>query len=185
MSTSSTEQTTVATPPAAAAESNLCQRLAKGDEPAFTELYDMYAGILYRTAYGILGCTAEAQDAVQETFVALARYRSRLTGVDSLKAYLYTILRRAAGRIGSRRTRRDQAIESLANEPVDTGDDDGGRRLRQALASLPDDQAEVVALKIGSGMTYAEIAEALSISPNTAASRYRYALDKIRADYGR
>jgi len=48
------------------------------------------------------------------------------------------------------------------------------------LAALPLEQKAVVALKIWEEMTFAEIAIALDISPNTAASRYRYALDKLR-----
>lgn len=52
--------------------------------------------------------------------------------------------------------------------------------LEMALASLPTEQREVIALKIDGGLTFAHIAEILNISPNTAASRYRYALQKLR-----
>jgi RNA polymerase sigma-70 factor (ECF subfamily) len=53
--------------------------------------------------------------------------------------------------------------------------------LDHALALLPDDQREVIALKIDGGLTFAQIADVLNISPNTAASRYRYALEKLRS----
>ena len=52
------------------------------------------------------------------------------------------------------------------------------------VARLPQEQREVVALKIDGGLTFAEIGEALSISANTAASRYRYALEKLRDSLG-
>ena len=54
-------------------------------------------------------------------------------------------------------------------------------RLDEAFSQLPENQATVVQLKLWQGMTFAEIAEAQSISPNTAASQYRYGLNKLRA----
>jgi RNA polymerase sigma-70 factor (ECF subfamily) len=46
---------------------------------------------------------------------------------------------------------------------------------------LPPEQREIIDLKIEGGLTFGEIATLLSISPNTAASRYGYALEKLRA----
>ena len=48
------------------------------------------------------------------------------------------------------------------------------------MATLPDAQREVMALKFQGGLTFAEIAAAMGTSLNTAASRYRYAIDKLR-----
>jgi RNA polymerase sigma-70 factor (ECF subfamily) len=61
-------------------------------------------------------------------------------------------------------------------EPVAETSDD----LMPALASLPIEQQEVIAMKINSELTFAQIADILHVSPNTAASRYRYALEKLR-----
>jgi RNA polymerase sigma-70 factor (ECF subfamily) len=52
--------------------------------------------------------------------------------------------------------------------------------LAVALGELPEEQRAVVHLKLWEGLTFEEIAEALEISANTAASRYRYGLDKLR-----
>jgi RNA polymerase sigma-70 factor (ECF subfamily) len=52
--------------------------------------------------------------------------------------------------------------------------------LRAAIHTLPVEQRDVVALKIDGELTFGEIGAALGISPNTAASRYRYALEKLR-----
>jgi RNA polymerase sigma-70 factor (ECF subfamily) len=56
--------------------------------------------------------------------------------------------------------------------------------LAAAVAALPDAQREVVALKIDAGLTFAEIAAVTGTSLNTAASRYRYALEKLRTALG-
>ena len=52
--------------------------------------------------------------------------------------------------------------------------------LQSALASLPDEQREVVVLKIWGQLTFEEAAAVIGVSPNTAASRYRYALEKLK-----
>ncbi len=56
----------------------------------------------------------------------------------------------------------------------------GERNLRRALADLPHDQREIVVLHIWGDLTFSQIADLLSINSNTAASRYRYALGKLR-----
>ena len=56
--------------------------------------------------------------------------------------------------------------------------------IRDALGSLPPEQREVVILKVWHGLTFAEIGAALDIPDNTAASRYRYALQKLRRELG-
>ena len=53
-------------------------------------------------------------------------------------------------------------------------------QLLQGLAALTDDQREVTVLHIWAELTFQQIGEVLRISPNTAASRYRYALAKLR-----
>lgn len=56
--------------------------------------------------------------------------------------------------------------------------------IREALTDLPPEQREVVVLKVWQGRTFDEIGRLLGISPNTASSRYRYALEKLRAALG-
>ena len=58
-------------------------------------------------------------------------------------------------------------------------DDEDATRLRDAVQNLSPKLREVVVMKSWGGLTFAEISEALAISPNTAASRYRYALEQL------
>lgn len=158
--------------------------LAAGREEAFAALYDRYAGRMVRTALGWLGRREDAEDAVQEVFAALVRSRQKLAGVNDLAAYLFTALRRAAGRIAEHRGREPAGSEAArqAVQPADRPPE-GPRaeRLARALRALPAEQREVIALKIDGGLTFGQIAEVTGVSPNTAASRYRYALEKLRA----
>ena len=142
---------------------------------------------LYRAAVGMLGRREDAEDTVQEVFMAVLKAQPRLTESQDLTAYLFTALRRAAGRCAARRargpvlpkrrsTRRQLRPAKAMIAPARTAE-----RLQRALLALPAEQREVIALKIDGELTFAQIAQVMGVSINTAASRYRYALEKLRA----
>jgi len=96
-----------------------------------------------------------------------------------------TSIRRAALDL-LRRTDRRAAREKVVGEEADTvawfepEADPRLASLADSLRLLPDEQREVVVLKVWGDLTFDEIGEQLSISPNTAASRWRYAMDSLR-----
>ena len=174
----------------------LSQSLAAGDREAFAALYDRLGLRLFATARTMLASPAEAEDVVQDLFVELARMRHRLAAVDDLDGYLFTMLRHAVSRRLRRRSLARRVLDRLGRERLGGGrlGSDGfaaapaqlpaeppDEALAAAVAALPAAQREVVALKIDGGLTFAEIAAVLGTSANTAASRYRYALEKLRA----
>lgn len=163
----------------------LAESLAAGDPEAFGALYDRLARRLLGAARTMTGSTLDAEDAVQDVFVELARGRKRLAGIADLEAYMFTMLRNAVRRRGRRAAINRRAILAIAeahrvagaySAAAELPDDE----LATAIATLPSDQRDVVALKIDGGLTFAEIANVMGTSLNTAASRYRYALDKLR-----
>ena len=164
----------------------LLRGLAAGDEESFGLLFDRFGSRLYGVALSMLGSREDAEDAVQELFVGLVRWRSRLAEVDDLEGYLFVCLRHAVARRATRRGRQPQSWD-----PVQLGELVADRRgappagdverLERALQGLPAAQREAIALKIEGSLTFAQIGRVLDISPNTAASRYRYALGRLRA----
>jgi RNA polymerase sigma-70 factor (ECF subfamily) len=130
-----------------------------------------------------VGRRADAEDAVQEAFIRAWKSRQR---VADPVAYLYASVKHAALDIvrgQNRRQRREEATTRGEATPLLVcGLEQDERRvaIEAALASLPRDQAEVLVMKIWGGLTMPRIAAALEISANTAASRYRYALAKLR-----
>jgi RNA polymerase sigma-70 factor (ECF subfamily) len=157
--------------------------IAAGREEALAAVYDRFAPRLLAAAWGMLGSREEAEDAVQEVFLNLVRSRATLKHVGSLQGYLFTALRHAATRRWSRRARERAPADLGAAERAaapDAAPAEPSGRLERALQTLPPEQREVVALKIDGGLTFAEIAAVLGTSINTAASRYRYALEKLR-----
>ena len=165
----------------------LSESLAAGDGEAFAALYDRLGLRLLNTARTMLASTTEAEDVVHDLFVELARVRHRLAAVTDLDGYVFTMLRHAVARRLRRRSLAQRTIERLGRERVATGGfstppvEMHDEALAAAVAALPAAQREVVALKIDGGLTFAEIAAVLGTSLNTAASRYRYALEKLRA----
>ena len=165
---------------------SLLDALASGHTEAISALYDRFSQRLYRTAWGMLGSQEDAEDAVQEVFVALVRSRVRLEEVEDMTAYLFTTLRRAAGRLAKRRA-KEPAVSDEAVRQAAARSGHGERsvvqseRLERALGALPCEQREVIAMKIDGELSFAQISQATGVSINTAASRYRYALEKLRA----
>lgn len=141
--------------------------------------YQRYGSALLLFATALAGERSRAQDAVQHVFLKLLESGSLRDALDA-KAYLFTCVRNAV--LNDRKARRhDVALEpeSAWFEPPHR-DFAAELNLRRALWELPEDQREVTILHVWAELTFAQIAEVLSISANTAASRYRYALAKLR-----
>jgi RNA polymerase sigma-70 factor (ECF subfamily) len=125
---------------------------------------------------------ADAEDIVQEAFVKFWRRHHDITN----RGLLYATVRSIALdfiRRDSRRARREATALSDTEQSVQPEfeiEDDSQRALVAALDLLPAEQREVLVMKIWNDLTFAEIASALEISQNTAASRYRYALAALK-----
>jgi RNA polymerase sigma-70 factor, ECF subfamily len=166
-------------------ERALAERLAAGDEQALEVIYDAYSRAVYRQALMLLGSAADAEDVLQEVFLKLVRRRG--SPVRDLTAYLLTAARHEACSILRRRGREtwDGTLEETDLAPVDAHADFAETdAVRAAVAALPESQRQVVILKFYDQMTFAEIARVARASINTVASRYRYALKRLREALG-
>ena len=138
----------------------------------------------------------DAEDIVQDALVKLVEKLEAgefVGGQEAWIPYLFTAIRRLAidlGRRDDRRRRREdvvgEEVESDQKESFhpwfesESSDDETRQLLEAGLKELPPKFAEVVVMKIWGERTFAEIGEALDISPNTAASRYRYGLEALK-----
>lgn len=126
--------------------------------------------------------TADAEDIVQEAFVRFWRKQHDIAN----RSLLYATVRSIALdflRRDSRRARRESTAVSEMDQtvqPLFAIEDESQRALVAALDILPNEQREVLVMKIWNELTFAEIAGVLEISQNTAASRYRYALAALK-----
>jgi len=154
----------------------------------FEKLYEAKAAplILYGRALGL--SHGEAEDVLQETFLALMQ----LPQLPSQPEHycLRSFRNRALNCKRSFWRRLTRELESHRWFEKSPGESPAERAAMNCLAELPPEQREVIVLKIWNQLTFEEIGGLLEISPNTAAGRYRYGLQKIKlrlegADYER
>jgi len=155
--------------------------------PELRRLYDGHAQPLYAFLLNLTRDEADTRDLLQDVFVKLARDPALLAGVRDERAFLIRLAHNAAIDLIRRRGTRDKTRERFAAEiisPFAQASDPDEQTFRAALSGalgeLPPDQRAVMHLKLWEGLTFEQIADALDIPLNTAASRYRYALDKLR-----
>ena len=142
-------------------------------------LYELKAAelILYGRALGL--SHGEAEDVLQETFVALVH---RGQQPEQPEHYLIRAFRNRA--LNYRRglwRRLARELEASRWFEMVEGETAAERAAMRCLAGLPADQREVIVLKIWNRCTFEAIGALLEISPNTAAGRYRYGLQKLKA----
>ncbi len=140
-------------------------------------LYDAKAAqlILYGRALGL--SHAEAEDVLQECFLALMRLKTVPLQLEHycMRAFRNRALNYRRGLL--RRLAREWNSRSwFESTPPDAREETAMRR----LADLPAEQREVIVLKIWHEYTFEEIGSLTGISPNTASARYRYGLQKLR-----
>lgn len=132
--------------------------------------------ILYGRALGLTH--GEAEDVLQETFIGLLKLMGRPNRPEHycVRAFRNRALnyRRSLWR---RLAREWESLRWFERTPDETPLESEAMK---ALAGLPRDQREAIVLKIWHTYTFEEIGTLLDISPNTAAGRYRYGLQKLR-----
>jgi len=155
--------------------------------PPLAALYDEHAPALFGFLLNFTRHESDARDALQEVFIKLVRSPGSMEGVREPRAFLLRLAHNVAIDQGRRRQTRDRyhaesgldVVELFA--PVPDPDRQAFQAaLSVALSELPAEQRAVVHLKLWEGLTFDRVAEVLEIPPNTAASRYRYGLDKLR-----
>jgi len=136
---------------------------------------------LHNYAYALTSSQDEADDMLGDTMVKLARQGWRLRLVRSPRAYLFAAVRNA---VTSRARRTRWETPARTNEPSPLQGDHESVAVREAVLALPPEQREVVVLHLWGGLTFEEIGRLTHTSVNTSASRYRYALAKLREMLG-
>ncbi len=152
------------------------------------ELYDLYGDALYRYLTLRLGSAQDAEDVLQETFVRLARYGDRRRFIREPKAFAFRCAHNEANRFWKKRLRHrneEAAFRPELASRLFRGPDEASEvRLGEALAELSAEQREAVVLKEFESLTFRAIGAVCRVSTNTAASRYRYGMARLRAFFG-
>jgi RNA polymerase sigma-70 factor (ECF subfamily) len=171
------------------AELALVERCRRGELGAFEELYKAHAGRLYSLACRMLGNPADAEDLLQEIFLAAHRKLDSFRGESALGTWLYRLgmnqildhVRSRAGRAGQVTDGLDDASlladasgHRLADRAIDRID------LERALAELPDGCRAAFLLHDVEGLEHKEVSEVLGIAEGTSKSQVHKARLRLR-----
>ena len=163
-------------------------KFKRGRDEALTLIYEKYLGPMLTLAMGLLNDAGSAEDIVQDVFVSFAQSRRNFRVRGSLSGYLATSvvnrvrdhkrrLSRQAGQESGRFERPNQSMRPDQRVILD----EEATLLNNAAAELPDEQREVILLRLKAGMKFREIAKLQQTTTNTVLSRYRYGLEKLRS----
>ena len=164
-----------------------------GDAGAFDALYARHKGGLYRYLLRQCRDAGVAEELFQDVWMNLIRARGGYTVQAKFTTYLYRLAhnrlvdhyRKNAAASAAAFDRDDEALEDLPDERDRPQDDAldarrGAARLMELIAALPETQRETFLLQQEGGMSVEEIAQATGVTRETAKSRLRYALSKLR-----
>ncbi|WP_371554389.1 ECF RNA polymerase sigma factor SigK [Streptomyces longwoodensis] len=170
---------------------DLLVRVARGDKDAFAGVYDAFSRAVMGLACRILRDPAQAEEVTQDVMIEVWRTADRYVPErGSAKAWVLTLAhRRAVDRVraaqaGSEREQRARALlpEGAFDVVAETAEHhDEQRRVYRCLASLSRSQRVPLVLAYYQGLTYLEVAHALSVPVGTMKSRMRAALRQLRA----
>lgn len=150
------------------------------------ELYDRYGEKLYHYLVLRLGSCQDAEDVLQEAFYRFSRYSVRWKMVKNPRAFVFKVVRNEANRFLKRKISQKKTMhmnpdyKNAIGTVIQGPDEKSEKILAESLTHMPDDQREIIMLKVFEEMTFKEIARICGLSINTAASRYRYGLAKLR-----
>ena len=178
------------------ADAQLMLRYAAGDERAFEELYERNRAGLWRFIRRLVRDAAATDDVFQECWSRVIGSRERYRPTARFTTWLYRIAHnccmdhwRKSGRRAAHETVDDDAIAAAADTPASgplaiAMSGEARARLAAALATLPLEQREAFLLYVEGGLSVAEIAEQTGSGAETAKSRLRYAVARLKGALG-
>jgi RNA polymerase sigma-70 factor (ECF subfamily) len=151
----------------------------------FRRLVETTQDELVHYAFYRLGNHADAEDAVQDVYVAAFRDREKRRGITEVRPYLFRMVgNRCTDVLRSRMRRQSVPVADEVIGPVDAFSSlqarDEAREIARLLEQIPENEAEVIRLRAWSELSFLEIAAAVGAGLPTVKSRFRYGLEKLR-----
>ncbi len=157
----------------------MMEMFAKNPQKGFEQIYKSFAGPIFRYLKNSFSLTREeAEDLVHSVFLPWVIEPEKFTEINNPAAYLFTSARNAALKHKASRKTCEPQRENISISHEQTVE--SNMMINSALTTLPEEQKETVVLKIWINMTFEEIARLQNCSLQTVASRYRYAIAKLK-----
>lgn len=167
-------------------EVSLLLRVADGDEQAYKSLFDSHWNRIYQVALTFLKLPVEAQEAVQLVFIKLWEKRTHLRDVENFDAWLFIMARNTIlNQLKQKATETimledDQSLEDELTPEAIMEFKQTELLIQEAVNQLPPQQLQVYKLSREQGLTHAQIAQQMNISPATVKSHIIRALHTLR-----
>lgn len=181
-----------------ATDTELMAKIQRGEDKAFAELFDRHYRRVLNIVYRFLGRVSEAEDLAQEAFLRVHRAAPRYEPRAAFTTWLYQIVSRLC--LNYRRDKARKKVLSFSGSPnnVETGtfdavaeasaeegrdtliDEERALVVREGLSQLADNQRLALIFMHYNGLGYAEIAEALEITPGAAKALCHRARESLR-----
>ncbi|MCG6902291.1 MAG: RNA polymerase sigma factor [Rhodobacter sp.] len=167
-------------------DEDLARAAAGGDQDAFAALLSRHYDRLFRLCFRLTGRAAEAEDLTQDICLALPAKLAGFRGSARFSTWLYRVTVNAAHDRRRRAATRSRAAEGWGDWEINRQATitETAREidwLTQAMATLPDDLRDTIALTMEDEMTHAEAAEILNVSEGTVSWRLSDVRKRLRA----
>ena len=184
--------------PESRSDNELYALYLQGDQDAMRLIVQRNSPRLYSFLYRMVSDQASCEEMVQEVFLKLVRARPDFSSGTKVSTYLFSVARNLAidelrklkhrrhmsldqeASAGDSRTLQDRIPDGKTTTDGAAIDGELKKKIEQSIALLPQEQREVFCMREIEGLAFAEIADVLGVSENTAKSRMRYALEKLR-----
>lgn len=158
-------------------------RIGQGDRAALTELYQATATPVYAYALSMLKNRHDAEDVLQDCYVAICRSAISYTRQEKPMAWIMTITRNLCLKL-LRQQKRYVPLEDTYVGAEDTSSDDR-LLLASCMKLLSDQDRQIVVLHAVAGCTHAQIGKHLGLKTGTVLSKYHRAIHKLRHSLGK
>ncbi|MRT94715.1 RNA polymerase sigma factor [Ancylomarina sp. 16SWW S1-10-2] len=165
-------------------QTNLFQKIKSGDTKAFEQLFNQLYPSMCVVARSYVNNEGEAEDIAQDAFIKLWNSRDKYDSIDSIKTYLYVLVKNQSLNFLRRNKSKDKFVDNLdkddfsyfSNQIIE---EETYRILKDGIDSLPPQSARIIRLNL-KGLKNQEIAEQLEVSVNTVKTLKYNALKKLK-----
>lgn len=168
--------------------------LAEGNESAYRVLFDQYKEVFFTAAYKMVRSSEEAEEIVQEVFIALWTKRTKVAAAEKPEHYLFTILHNTIydhfRKLALERKMKKGVSNAFEEAEVETAEEillakENRGLFEEVINKLPPQQKLVYQLSKQQGLSREEIARQLEISPNTVKNHLQSATHFIQSYFKR
>ena len=163
-------------------------QISEGDWNAFARFYKAYYSLVFRAAYYYLKDKESCYEVVTDVFLSVWRSRKKLNEVRNMQNYLYISTHNESNRYLNSKSHRHVSYDEIPIELEDKNEfspenvlitQDMEKRLSQVISDLPTKCRQIFLLIRQEGLSYKEVAEALSIKESTVRVQLKIAIEKI------